>query len=105
LFILEIDSSRGTKFFTCLASSFFEKDAMINVDRILEGDRLWILHIYCLSLAKSSVVFIIDFARAFLSARSASNAFVYINKARVLSNRNLKVSLFPCYTLKLSEGK
>jgi hypothetical protein len=95
LLVIEPDGIGGAEFFTGLALSIFEVNAIFRVEGVLEGDGLGIFDEGRLSLIKSCFVFIDYLFRALFSAYSTGDTFIHINVPGVLGKLDLKISLFP----------
>jgi hypothetical protein len=94
-FILEIDGLGRAEFFTDLASSFGEKDAVGGIDGILQGNGLRILHVDGLSLAETCIIIIVNLGRAFFGTEATGDTFLRVHITRVLDDFDFKISLFP----------
>ena len=93
--LFKIDRPGGTKFFTGLAFSLLEVDAVFLINGILQGYCLGITYIGCLALDESLVVFIVHFFGTLLRACVTGNAFVHVDVARMPGDLHVEIAWFP----------
>jgi hypothetical protein len=101
LFILEIDGLRRTELFTDSASPLDEKEAVSRINGILQGNRLGILYMDRLALAKACIIFVIDLGRTFLRAEATGDTLRHIHITGILDYFDFKLPLLPGDTLHL----
>jgi len=90
--VLVIDGPGGTDLGAGAAFILQEFQADGRVNGIFQGDSLGVRHIDGLSLIQALIIFIIGFARTFLGAFPAGNAFVHVHVPRRFFNGDGKIT-------------
>ena len=93
-FVLELDGTGRTEFFTGLALALGKVDAVFLVNGVFLGHCLGIGHIDCLTLDKVNIVFVIDFLRAFFGTGATADALLYVYEPGVLQYFYFEASRF-----------
>jgi hypothetical protein len=103
--IIKIYSAGLAKFLTGPAFSLLEINAVVLIDRILEGHSLRIGDINSLPLYQTFIIDIINFFRTFFSTCPTGNTFIQIHKPWMLDNLHRKITFFSRNILYFTQRK
>jgi hypothetical protein len=103
--VFKIDGFCRAELLTGSALALFKKDAVVFVDRVLEGHCLGILDIDRLALDQVFVKSVIHLLGALFSARSAGNTLFHVHEAGMLDHLHREISRFTAHVYDFRKGQ
>ena len=92
--VIQTDGLGGAKLLACPALALFKKDAMLLVDRVLEGHGLGVLNVDRLALDQIFVEGVVHLLRALFGARPACYTLFHVHVAGMFDHLHGEISRF-----------